>query len=487
MGKIVKNMSKSLVGFLRVALSVCLMLGLLFGSYTYLNRVFRNKDFDAYGKAFHNMPADSLDVVTMGSSHAEYSFSPAFFYEETGLYAYTFGSACQPYEVTYEMLEEVYKTQNPKLLIFEVFTAMPLREGCDGDSCYVFAQYRVTGKERYDILDYLPEEKSKEYYNEFLNFHNDWKTMEDPKELLPENALNDYTDIDNDFGYLYTDGYEWYPANWWHANHVNETVEVQLDNIDLEMLEKIYQLTQEHGTQILMYKTPIDGIEIVNQSYLNKVWEWADAHDVPYIDFIQKSRELGYYMYIHSDSYHANVTGAGIVTDYLAQYVNGMDIDFDHKDSDFLTPIYDHRAQELATYYTKFEHHAVKYTKFLSHDFDGYFFLRYYPLGGFNSELLENLKAIGFTDFDPNYSYYGVVKDGELVASSTEYVSYFIDEREFYIDKNAINDWWDPISDPESFLTLAYYTNDLSDRVVKEIEYRWGGYDRGYGEYDWDR
>ncbi len=482
-----KTFVKGLWSAIRVVLGVCVMLGLVFGSYTYLNKVFKNKDFEAYGRAFHNMPADSLDVVTMGSSHAEYSFSPAFFYEETGLYSYTFGSACQPYEVTYEMLQEVYKRQNPKLLIFEVFTALPLKEACDGDSCYVFAQYRVTGKERFDILEYLPEEKQKEYYNEFLNFHNDWKTMEDYTEMLPEKALAENTDIDNDFGYLYVNGYEWYPANFWHARHLDETVEVELDDIDLEMLQKIYDLCEEHGTKILMYKTPIDGMDVLNQSYLNKVWEWADEHGIPHIDMIEKSRELGYYMYIHSDSYHANITGAGIVTDYLAQYVkNEMDVEFDHRENEILTPIYNHRAQELATYYAKFEHHTLKYTKLLSHGFGGYFFLWYHPVGGFNSQLLEDLKAIGFTDFDPNRQYYGVVKDGELVASSSEYVSYTIGEREFYLDKTGLYDWWGQIKEDESFMTLAYYTYDLSDKVVKDIEYRWGAYDRGFWEYDWD-
>ena len=35
-------------------------------------------------------------------------------------------------------------------------------------------------------------------------------------------------------------------------------------------------------------------------------------------------------------------------------------------------------------------------------------------------------------------------------------------------------------------VTLVYYTNDFSDKVIKDIEYRWGGYDKGYWEYDWD-
>lgn len=483
-------MNKTIKGFLnglRVLVSAAAMVGLVFGCYTYLNKVFRNKEFENVGVFFQNIPEDSMDVITMGSSHAEYSFVPPFFYEETGLYSYTYASACQPYEVAVEMLEEVYKRQNPKLFIFEVFTAMPLKSACDGDSCYVFAQYKVTGKERYDILDYLPEEKSKEYYNEFLNYHNDWKTLEDYTQIFPEKALAGNHDIDYNFGYLYTDGYEYYPGNWWHAAHYDESIDVQLDQIDLDCLNKLYELCTSHGTQMLLYKTPIDGIDIENQSYLNKVWEWADEHGVPYIDMPAISRQLGFYMWIHSDSYHANITGAGIVTDYLAQYVKNMGIEFDHKENAELTKIYHDRAEELSTYYAKFEHHALKYTKLWSHGFDGYYFLRYFPLGGFNPELLENLKAIGFTDFDPNQEYYGVVHNGQLEASSHEYVDYYIGEREFYVDKNAINDWWNPVSDPESFMTLAYYTEDLEDKVVKEIEYRWGGYDRGYGEYDWER
>jgi len=161
---------KLIPDFIQIVVKVALIVVTTFYLCTYLNKVFKS-DVN-HGEQFHSMPENSLDVIVLGSSHAQFSFCPSFFYEDTGLYSYVLGSGCQPFEVSYEMLKEALKTQSPKAVVMEVYTAMPLRSICESDSCYVTASYQMTNEERIDTLNYLDKEKAKTYYNDFINNHN---------------------------------------------------------------------------------------------------------------------------------------------------------------------------------------------------------------------------------------------------------------------------------------------------------------------------
>lgn len=166
---------KTIWNLLKITMGLCVVCGSFYFGYNFFSSKFKNPEAN-YNYSFHNLPENSMDVIVLGSSHAQYSFSPNFFYEDTGLYSYVLGSACQPLEVSYQMLREALKTQNPKLVVLETYTATPLRSWCEADSCYVTAEYQMRGIEKINTINYLPEEKAKTYRNDFINYHNDWRT-----------------------------------------------------------------------------------------------------------------------------------------------------------------------------------------------------------------------------------------------------------------------------------------------------------------------
>ena len=168
-------MLKRIVNFIRYIVLSALAVFLFCGSYYVLSDSFPNDGDNGDGVGFHNLPKNSLDVLVIGSSHAQYSFNPAFFYQDTGLYSYVLGSACQPLNISYRMLKEALKTQKPKAVIQEVFTAMPLKETCEGISCLIIPSFMMTGQERYDTIKSLPQDKQDLYLNPFIATHNEWK------------------------------------------------------------------------------------------------------------------------------------------------------------------------------------------------------------------------------------------------------------------------------------------------------------------------
>lgn len=328
---------KTIWNLLKIVIGVCVICGSFYFGYNFLSNKFRNPDA-YYNDSFHNLPENSMDVIVFGSSHAQYSFSPTFFYEDTGLYAYVLGSACQPLEVSYQMLREALKTQSPKLVILETYTATPLRSVCEADSCYVTAEYQMRGMEKINTINYLPEEKAVTYRNDFINYHNDWRTKETFDFLFEE----DDKSIDQSFGYIPIKSDSSYD-NWWYAIKYNDkNNDVELDELDLDSLNNILNLCRENNIELLMYFTPMDMLDELNQKYRYKVWEYCEDNNVKYVDFVDLSVELDYRIPIHNDGFHSKVTGANVTTSYLANFVKENNYEFDHKDDENLNKLYEY-------------------------------------------------------------------------------------------------------------------------------------------------
>src|SRR5690554_807252 len=103
------------------------MLEFIIGSiFTYMHNYNLNSGFhtklmwdDYYAKDDY-----SLDLVFSGSSHAMESFDPELFDEALNIQSFNFGTAAQKPQTGYYILEHVLQTQQPKLVIFEVYWAV---------------------------------------------------------------------------------------------------------------------------------------------------------------------------------------------------------------------------------------------------------------------------------------------------------------------------------------------------------------------------
>ena len=470
-----KTFLNSLLNIFKISFKIVLVLVIAYTSFSYLSRVFYNREVERE-LSFHSLPENTMDVIVLGSSHAEYSFVPHFFYQETGLYSYVLGTACQPLEVSYQMLRESLKTQNPKAVILEVYTAMPLRSICEDDSCYVLGEYQMTGEEKYNTINYLPKEKAKTYYNDFINYHNDWKTTRTLNIFKPENMLKTKgDDFSEDFGYIFKYApfdlpEKWYPAQ---VHDSSENLDVKLDELDLESLNNIKKLCDEENIQLILYKTPIDGIDIENQSYLHKVWEWAEDNNVPYYDFVAKGHDLGFYMWIHSDSFHCYVNGAGLITENLASFVNDLNIDFNHQENQRITEKLIGRGQFMLGDYISGEMDPLKYLKLMD-NFNGYVFFRYNPTAyKVDDELLDLLSKMGFKDkFDPNKPFFAILKDNELLVYDTNPFEHEIDNHKITISYDGITIDDVAYINADCKMSLVYSDYNFIAKVNKVIEYR---------------
>ena len=115
----------------RVVLGTVIFLlcaGLLF---CYLNKVFSMGDSDANRqtfKAFYAEPKDTIDVMYLGTSASNrYFINPLAFHEE-GMSSFTVATMGMPMFFVPDLIDEVQKTQDPKLYIIEMRWLLKDRE-----------------------------------------------------------------------------------------------------------------------------------------------------------------------------------------------------------------------------------------------------------------------------------------------------------------------------------------------------------------------
>lgn len=82
--------------------------------------IFKQEDGTNPVRNFYDLPADSVDVLIMGTSHAGMNISTKTLWNEYGIAGYRLWGSIQPIWNTYFYLEEAIKYQTPKVVLFDI-------------------------------------------------------------------------------------------------------------------------------------------------------------------------------------------------------------------------------------------------------------------------------------------------------------------------------------------------------------------------------
>lgn len=470
--KIVWNNIKIIAGF-------CLIVASFYYGYHYLNKIFRTPDVD-YGDDFKNVPEDSLDVIVLGSSHVQYSFIPSIFFQDTGLYSYSLGTSAQPIGVSYEMLKEALKTQNPKLVILEIYTAIRYVDNSnpENDYRYVMAEYMMTGKEKYNVIDMMSsKEKALSYKNDFINNHNNWRTVDDVGNLFEKDSY-----ISKSLGYIEQLNTSNHVDNFWFSDKYYDYLDLTLSSEVANGLNNIYELCNNNDIELLLYMLPMDNVTQEDETYKHLVWEWAKEKNVNYIDMLDNDYELDFRSAIHHDGYHTYVNGASYTTDLLANFIKD-NYEFDnHKENEFLS---NKSVANLGNYTIDVLDSEVNPNKYLNRLINyPYTYLVRYSKSKIDYNLKNYLDRMGLSEINGDY-YYAIVKNGEILVNSNEKIVYDLDEHEVIIDNNGVFYDSELICD-DSSLNLVVFNDDYSKKSIKIIDYLHGNIWDKYYDYSYN-
>lgn len=105
--------------------AVLVFLMLLFAAYRVTDQVLSTKADDAIGPMakYYALPADTVDVLMVGSSHVGMNVDNGILWDDYGIASYTLWSGMQPLWNTYYFLKEGLKYQTPQVVVAEVFLA----------------------------------------------------------------------------------------------------------------------------------------------------------------------------------------------------------------------------------------------------------------------------------------------------------------------------------------------------------------------------
>lgn len=250
------------------------------------------------------------DVIFVGDCEIYENISPAVLWEKYGINSYIRGSAQQLIWQSYYLMEETFKYEKPKVMVFNILSM----------------QYDKPQNEAYNrmTLDGMKWSKSK------IDSINASMTS---KEHMIEYALpllryhSRITDLESDdFTYLFHKDTTTFNGYYMRvdvkpAENVPEGRPLgnyQFGDICYEYLDKMRLLCEENGTELIFIKAP-SLFPYWYDEWDAQIVEYAEKYGIPYYNFLDDADKIG--LDFSTDTYdaglHLNLSGAEKLSDYF--------------------------------------------------------------------------------------------------------------------------------------------------------------------------
>lgn len=258
--------------------------------------------------------AGNNDVIFIGDCEVYENFSPITLWEQYGITSYIRGSPQQTIWQSYYLLEEMFRYETPKLVVFNVLSMQYDTPESTGSQSRREAYNRMTldtmrwsvSKWKAVLASMTEEEKQGDglltYLFPILRYHDRWS------QLAGEDFVYWFCrDAVSHNGYLMQTGVKPYTVPYAQP----PLAEYSFGETSWYYLDKMVRLCAEHGTQLLLIKAPS----------LHPVWweQWDEQirtyaleRELRYINMLEHQQQIG--LDWNTDTYdaglHLNVYGA---------------------------------------------------------------------------------------------------------------------------------------------------------------------------------
>lgn len=265
---------------------------------------------------FYEQPENTIDVLFMGTCNTGLHLDTEIFWNHYGISSYMLWAPHQPFWNTYYYLLEALKTQNPKLVVLDVFSASLLDD-------YSLSRHKVAslgGMKQGDnwfhaVLDSTKNPKDKaEYLLGLPLYHARYA------ELTEE----DYWPIMKDSDMVFFKGDN--PQLEIERTEVIDASGMQeirsLNSKEETYLRKIIELCAEKNISLVLVKTPCG--RSFSESlvpYVNSVALIAEEYGIPFINYLVDPNTIDLAPEDFANVKHVNMRGARKVSEHLGQYI----------------------------------------------------------------------------------------------------------------------------------------------------------------------
>ena len=258
--------------------------------------------------------AGNNDVIFIGDCEVYENFSPITLWEEYGITSYIRGSAQQLIWQSYYLMEETFRYETPKVMVFNVLSMKYDTPQSTGDQDQREAYNRMTldgmrlSSSKWNSIKASMTEEEKQWEAQYsylfpiLRYHDRWSqlTADDFRYWLSRPQVSDN-------GYLMQVGVKPLQDEYMERPLVDYT----LGETSWYYLDKMVELCEKNGTQLVLLKAPS----------LSPVWwpqwdeqveKYAQEKGLLYINMLDYQQEIG--IDWSTDTYdaglHLNVYGA---------------------------------------------------------------------------------------------------------------------------------------------------------------------------------
>lgn len=260
---------------------------------------------------FYQMEKDTIDVLCLGSSHAAACFNPQVVYDAYGIRSYNLSCEQQNMFTSYYWIREALRYQRPQVILLDTYMLFPVNQAealNSAESCTrkAFDGMRWSGVKAEAVKEMcrLDEKQSEiSYYLPNIRYHTRWTELEEEDfrfvQMNRNYGLKGYTPLERRVTMDY-------------QPFVSGSSDEQTEMVPLmqEYLNKIAELCESKGIELILFKTPSLTQRITNY---NTVSQYAAENGLRYWDFNEevtyKDSALAFGQDMNDDM-HMNIWGA---------------------------------------------------------------------------------------------------------------------------------------------------------------------------------
>lgn len=258
--------------------------------------------------------AGDNDIVFIGDCEVYENISPVRLYEQYGITSYIRGSAQQLIWQSYYLMEETFRYEKPKAMVFNVLSMMYGEPQNEAYNRMTLDGMRWSPSKVKSVYASMTEEEREKdaflsYVFPLLRYHTRWNALEKAdftyyfkKRQVSHNGYYMRVDVN--------------PVK--RAPTVKPLADYTFSQICYDYLDKMRQLCEKNGTQLVLFKAP-SIYPVWYDEWDQQIKDYAGQHGLLYINALQHLEEIGidWQTDTYDEGLHLNLSGAHKLSDYL--------------------------------------------------------------------------------------------------------------------------------------------------------------------------
>lgn len=278
-------------------------------------------------RAIEQRPADSIDTLIIGNSHAYCTFDPSVMEQITGKRVFNAGMPDQKIDIMYYNLLEILKKQKPDTIIMEGFAFGRSDSAYQGYIADMDAMNPGFNKLKACFEIYPDKYDALRMFISLYRSHNNWKKPSIIKDNLkymlgidkPDKSFNGFYALSTRMSGRTLQKYK-------DAESIKFAPVI--DDYTADYFRRIVKLCREKGIRLIIAMAPFNDVyqeKVDYPAFSKKLSELTESEGVELVDFNMLYSEVGIEYGDFEDAFHhaqhLNKWGAEKVSRYMANYL----------------------------------------------------------------------------------------------------------------------------------------------------------------------